>query len=74
MNKEPVREFSGKIIGWIETDNQGNQIIRAFSGRMIAKYDKQSDVTRDFYGKIISKGNTAVGQLYNPSINPDYTP
>lgn len=74
MNWEPVREFSGRIIGWIETDSHGNQIIRAFSGLIIARYDKDLDVTREFSGRIISKGNTAVGQLYNPTINPEYRP
>ena len=74
MNWEPVREFSGRIIGWIETDNHGNQIIRAFSGLIIARYDKDLNVTREFSGRIISKGNTAIGQLYNPAINPEYRP
>lgn len=74
MAREAVREFSGRIIGWVETDSLGNQIVRAFSGLIIAKYDKTLDVTREFSGKIISKGNTAVGQLYNPSINPEYKP
>ena len=72
--KEPVRAFNGKIIGWVETDNEGNQLIRAFTGKVLAKYDKKFDVTRDFYGRVISRGNTAIGQLYNPSINPDYKP
>lgn len=72
--KEPVRDFYGRVVGWVETDNEGNQIIRAFSGRIIAKYDKRFDVTREFSGRVISKGNTAIGQLYNPSINTEYKP
>lgn len=69
MEKEAIREFSGKIIGWVETDNNGNQLVRNFIGNIIAKYDSNMNVTRDFLGNIISRGNTAVGQLYNPNYN-----
>lgn len=72
--KEPVREFSGKIIGWVETENDGSQIVRAFSGKIIAKYDARFNVTREFSGKVLTQGNTAVGQLFNPSINTEYKP
>lgn len=72
MSREPIRDFSGKIIGFVESDDKGNQIVRAFSGRIIAKYDAQFNCTREFSGRIISRGNTAVGQLYNPQMNPEY--
>ena len=72
ISKEPVREFGGKIIGWVETDKDGNQDIRTFTGAIIARYDARMKVTRDFYGRILTKGNTAVGQLFNPSLNPSY--
>ena len=32
ISKVAVREFSGRIIGWVETDKDGNQQVRAFSG------------------------------------------
>lgn len=72
ISKEPIREFSGRILGWVETDKEGNQEVREFYGSIIARYDSKINVTRDFYGKILSQGNTAVGQLYNPSVNPFY--
>lgn len=64
MSKEAIREFSGKIIGWVETDSEGNQIVRNFPGQIVARYDARNNVTRNFTGLIISKGNTAIGQLY----------
>lgn len=74
ISKDPVREFNGKIIGWVESDLDGNQQVRNFIGTIIAKYDVNLNVTRDFYGKILTRGNTAVGQLFNPTVNPDYKP
>lgn len=57
MTKIPVREFSGKIIGWIETDNNGNKTIRDFTGKILGRYDKKFDVTRTFTGTIIARGD-----------------
>ena len=72
INKVAIREFSGKILGWLETDAAGNQQVRTFSGRIIGRYDKQLDCTRDFYGKIITKGNTVSGLLYSSQYNPEF--
>jgi len=72
MSRDAIRGFGGKIIGWMETDNKGNMIIRNFYGQIVSKYDAQLDVTRDFYGRQLTHGNTAVAQLYNPESNPSY--
>lgn len=57
MNKQVIRTFNGKIVGSIETDNQGNKIARDFYGKIVGRYNKQQDVTRDFYGKIVARGD-----------------
>ncbi len=64
VSKDAIRDFYGRILGFVETDREGNQQVRAFSGIILGFYDKKNNCTRDFYGKIISKGNTAVGLLY----------
>ena len=46
--KVPIREFSGRILGWIEDDGQGNQQIRDFVGHILGSYRKSEDKTRDF--------------------------
>ena len=56
-DKVTIRDFTGKIIGFIETDTLGNKIIRDFYGRIVGKYDKKTDTTRDFYGRIIARGD-----------------
>ena len=69
VSKEPIRLFSGKIIGYLETDKDGNQQVRDFYGKILVTYDKSFNVTRDFYGKILSKGNQVVGLVWNPKYN-----
>lgn len=62
MSKEYVRDFQGIILGSYETKSNGDIIVRDFQGRILGRYDKMCNVTRDFYGRVISKGN-AVGML-----------
>lgn len=62
--KEAIRKFDGTIIGWIETDNYGNQIVRDFVGTILGRYDKQCDVTRKFDGTVITRGNSVASLLY----------
>lgn len=64
-NKVPIRNFYGKIIGWLETLNNGNKVLRNFYGKILGRYDKQSDTTRDFYGKIIARGDQLTMLLNN---------
>ena len=65
ISKEEIRDgFAGPIIGYVETDEKGNQCIRKFGGAIVGYYDAQMNVTRKFGGAIVSKGNTAVGLLY----------
>lgn len=59
MAKEYVKEFSGKIIGSIETLPNGDKIVRDFYNVILGKYDKAFDVTRKFNGQIIARGDQA---------------
>lgn len=57
MNKEIIKDFYGKIIGSIETLNNGDKIARDFYGKIVGKYYKKTNYTTDFYGKILAKGD-----------------
>lgn len=57
MRKDVIKDWTGKIIGYIETDNVGNKVVRDFYRKVLGRYDKRQDVTRDFYGRIIAKGD-----------------
>ena len=62
MDWEPVRDFGGKIIAWYDRQSNGDIVVRAFSGSILGRYDKAMNVTRDFSGMIVARGN-AIGML-----------
>ena len=63
ISKEPIREFSGMILGYIETDSDGNQRLRDFYGTILGYYDAERKITTDFYGSVVARGANAIGSL-----------
>ena len=58
IQKERVKDWTGKIIGIIETDTvTGNKLVRDFYGRIKGRYIKRLDITQDFYGRQVAKGD-----------------
>ena len=55
--KTPIKDFYGRIIGWVQEDSNGNKKLTDFQGRIIGRYDKATDTTRDFYGRVVAKGD-----------------
>lgn len=63
--EEFIKTFEGKILGIIETKSDGDQIARNFPGRQILGYYRKSqDVTTDFYGRIVARGNSVASLIY----------
>lgn len=56
-NRQVIKAWNGKIIGSVETDAQGNKTVRDFYGKILGRYIKSLDVTRDFRGKMIARGD-----------------
>lgn len=64
MTEQIIREFSGKIIGFIETDSDGNKVGRTFPSRkIVGRYDAKNDCTRDFSCRIVAKGDCVVSLI-----------
>ena len=57
MAEETIRDFSGRIIAYIETKPNGDKVVKAFSRRILGYYYKNRNATTDFYGKIIARGD-----------------
>lgn len=58
IQKEKIKDWTGKIIGFVETDSvTGNKVVRDFYGRIKGKYIKRLNVTQDFYGRQVAKGD-----------------
>ena len=63
-NKETIRDFYGRILGYVITDDKGNKTARNFYGKVLGYYDKVNNVTRDFYQRVIGRGDQAVSLIY----------
>ena len=58
INKERIQDWTGKTIGFVETNtNTGNKTLRDFYGRILGKYNKRLNITQDFYGRTVAKGD-----------------
>jgi hypothetical protein len=62
-NTITIKEFSGKITGYIEIDEKGNKTVRDFYGRILGYYKAQYDTTTDFYGRIVARGDIAAALI-----------
>lgn len=63
MKRIEIRSFGGKILGWIEEQNNGNKTAIAFGGKILGTYEKSSNTTRAFGGKIVAFGDVVSGFL-----------
>lgn len=58
-----IRNYYNQILGYIETDKNGDKIVRDFYRRILGRYDAKLDVTRDFYNRIIAKGDATASLI-----------
>lgn len=69
MTEEYIKDFSGKILGIVQTDSNGDQIAKDFqSQKILGYYRAKYNHTTDFFGRIIAKGNCVVSLIYNKRI------
>lgn len=57
MAKQYIKDFYGRVIGSLEELSNGDIIAKDFHGRVKGKYKKSDNTTRDFYGRVIARGN-----------------
>ena len=67
-NLTPIKSYNQKILGFLEeTDNY--IIARDYYIKILGRYDKKADCTRDYYGRVLTQGNTVSGLIFNPEYN-----
>ena len=54
---EPILDRAGVVVGSIETDANGDQVLRNAQNEIRGYYDANADVTRDENKSIVAKGN-----------------
>lgn len=61
IHREKVKDWTGRIIGIVETDSvTGNVVVKDWYGKIKGRYIKRLDKTYDWYGHQVAKGNQAI--------------
>lgn len=64
IQRDKIKDWTGKIIGFIDTDTvTGNKVIRDFYGKIQGKYNKKLNITQDFYGRTVARGDQSAMML-----------
>jgi len=65
MRDEFIKNRTGKILGVIRYHDNGDQTALSYPGYKILGYYRASrNVTTDYYGRILSNGNSVSGLIY----------
>lgn len=62
--KTPIKDFYGRVLGFVEDDAQGNKTYRDFYNRIVGYYRKKENVTLDFYQRVVARGDTGSALVY----------
>ena len=57
MQEKAIKNFGGKIIGYISTDAEGSKTVMDYNRRILGYYDARRDETTDFYRRVIAYGD-----------------
>ena len=63
--EQRIRDFYGITIGFIEEFPDGRKIARDFYRRKLGEYNPNANVTRDFYGRIVARGDFTASLIHN---------
>ena len=63
--REPIKDFYNRILGYIETKPNGDKIGYDFYLRVVGYYEKKGNLTKDFYRRVIGKGDLLSSLIIN---------
>lgn len=63
--KQPIKNSTGKTIGYILTESNGRQVAQNEYGNILGYYDSKLNITQNSYGRKVSEGNTVVQFIYD---------
>ena len=64
MQEITIHNFYGQPIGTIRIESNGDKQARDFYGRILGYYRKDRNVTTDFYGRILYRGDMVASLLH----------
>ena len=65
MKEQTIKDFYGKILGYIRTEPNGDKTAFDFYRRKLGTWDKQKDITKDWLGRIVSSGDSLAVLISN---------
>ena len=60
---ETISTFSGQIIGYVKTLPNGDKEVRTFTGQILGYYRRGQNVTTNFTGQILYRGDMSAALL-----------
>ncbi len=63
MKRETLRDIQNNVIGFIESDSTGKQVLRDKNNYLIGTYQPRTNDTRDKNNMIVARGNMLVTLL-----------
>ena len=63
MARQEYRDFSGRLIGWIER-SACRQEARDYAGRLKGWFDERNGETRDYTGRLVGRGNVLAAVIF----------
>lgn len=64
MARQVIKDFYGRIIGYTDSQPNGDIIAKDEYGKILGKFDKKMNVTKDAYGKILTSGDTTSSLIW----------
>ena len=61
--RETIRDYGGMIVGYLDHESNGDIVARGYNGLILGRYEKSSDTTKNYAGRIIWRGNMAAALL-----------
>ena len=62
--EEKIKDWTGRLLGTVETDSRGNKKVKDWTGKLLGYYDASKNITTDWCGKKLNEGNTAVSLIF----------
>ena len=65
MEREYIKDTGGKILGFVETDSQGNKTAKTKEGKILGYYKAKFNTTTTPSGKIVSQKDSVVSLIFS---------
>lgn len=61
-----IKDFYNRVCGWIEVKDNGDKIVKDNHYRVVGKYYAGRNVTTDFYGRVVARGDVSASLITEP--------